>query len=51
MNFRERKMAYEDLKGASHLDADKALLEKVDPNNSLLQKKVYKPETMALEIS
>jgi hypothetical protein len=50
MNFRERKIAYEDLKGTSHLDADRALLEKVDPTNPLLQKKVYKPETMALEI-
>jgi chromosome segregation ATPase len=50
MDFRQRKIAYEELKGTSHLDADKALLEKVDPKNLLLQKKVYKPETMALEI-
>lgn len=50
MDFRQRKIAYEELKGTSHLDADRALLEKVDPKNPLLQKKVYKPETLALEI-
>lgn len=49
MNFRERKINYENLKGVSHLEADRTLLKSLDPGHSLLIKK-GKPEKLQPEI-
>ena len=49
MNFRERKIAYEQLKGESHLEADKALLSSIKPGHQLLGRKL-KPDRLQAEI-
>lgn len=49
MNFRERKITYEQLKGEVHLEADKALLAKLNPGHNLLTR-LLKPDRLQAEI-
>lgn len=49
MSYKKRKIAYEQLKDVTHLEADMALLKKLKPEHYLLSKKM-KPERLQAEI-